>query len=337
MSQQEKPHVNIYIFGDANVGKTSMLKRGIDSIFSEEYTANTETRIIFQEGLVNDIEVDVAYMDTKGGVGISSYTSKFFNGVDCCVLTYDVSNMQTFESMKEMKSAFSEASYIYDDKFPFIVVGLKADLECQVPIETVTEWCNSNNIKLLFTLSSKNDEGNQYINEVGSVNASKVLDSIISAAYHFKEKDNLDNDNNSQNSSVNNNSEHTSFNSIESNKAGNESEDPTLYVLEKLIENQKEMNRQMMEMFDKTFNANMKVYEALKKQQDEMNLALLRAMGAEVEIEQDTKKKFANASSNAISGLGNFTKTAFEEGIREATSSLDNKDSKDGKDNCANQ
>jgi len=54
----------------------------------------------------------------------------FYRSTSCCVLVFDLSNKQSFESLVSWKKEFIEKGNPKEpSKFPFVVIGNKTDLE----------------------------------------------------------------------------------------------------------------------------------------------------------------------------------------------------------------
>lgn len=77
--------------------------------------------------------------DTAGQERFASLGSAFFRGTDCCVLVFDVTSQRSFESLNKWRDEFLVRLSPSDpDRFPFIVLGNKVDLENRVVSVTVT-------------------------------------------------------------------------------------------------------------------------------------------------------------------------------------------------------
>jgi Ras-related protein Rab-7A len=70
--------------------------------------------------------------DTAGQERFQSLGNSFYRGADCCILVFDVTITKTFENLENWRSEFLVQANIADhDKYPFILLGNKIDLDGQ--------------------------------------------------------------------------------------------------------------------------------------------------------------------------------------------------------------
>ena len=80
--------------------------------------------------MVDDRLVTMQIWDTAGQERFQSLGVAFYRGADCCVLVYDVTAPSTFKSLDSWRDEFLiQASPRDPDRFPFVVLGNKVDLE----------------------------------------------------------------------------------------------------------------------------------------------------------------------------------------------------------------
>jgi len=102
-------------------------------------------------------KVTVQYWDTTGQEKYRSLAKNYYKGANCCVLVYDITNMDSFSHLSEWKQQFTQNSSNSSGKItPFVVIGNKIDLasERKVPIKTVEDWCKENGNILNFEASA---------------------------------------------------------------------------------------------------------------------------------------------------------------------------------------
>ena len=88
-----------------------------------------ESHFILQV-MVDDRLVTMQIWDTAGQERFQSLGVAFYRGADCCVLVYDVTAPSTFKSLDSWRDEFLiQASPRDPDRFPFVVLGNKVDLE----------------------------------------------------------------------------------------------------------------------------------------------------------------------------------------------------------------
>ena len=104
------------LFGD-DIGKKNPVIRLLESHF-------------ILQVMVDDRLVTMQIWDTAGQERFQSLGVAFYRGADCCVLVYDVTAPSTFKSLDSWRDEFLiQASPRDPDRFPFVVLGNKVDLE----------------------------------------------------------------------------------------------------------------------------------------------------------------------------------------------------------------
>ena len=90
--------------------------------------------------MVDDRLVTMQIWDTAGQERFQSLGVAFYRGADCCVLVYDVTAPTTFKSLDSWRDEFLiQASPRDPDRFPFVVLGNKVDLENRA-VSIATTW-----------------------------------------------------------------------------------------------------------------------------------------------------------------------------------------------------
>ena len=82
--------------------------------------------------------------DTAGQERFQSLGVAFYRGADCCVLTYDITNGNSFKSLETWRDEFLvQASPRDPESFPFVLLGNKIDLESKRAVSTrrAEAWC----------------------------------------------------------------------------------------------------------------------------------------------------------------------------------------------------
>ena len=80
--------------------------------------------------MVDDRLVTMQIWDTAGQERFQSLGVAFYRGADCCVLTYDVTDPESFKSLDSWRDEFLiQAAPRDPENFPFVVLGNKVDLD----------------------------------------------------------------------------------------------------------------------------------------------------------------------------------------------------------------
>jgi len=176
MSGQKKMLLKVVILGDASVGKTSLMYRYVNQKFDTSYKATIGADFLTKEIMIDNALVTLQIWDTAGQERFQSLGPAFYRGSDACILVYDVTSTQSFESLSKWKSDFLVQSHTADpDHLPFIVLGNKSDLEDQRAITSrkATQWCESNG-NMYYCETSAKEATN--VDQAFSVVAKKAME-----------------------------------------------------------------------------------------------------------------------------------------------------------------
>jgi len=155
---RKKVLLKVIILGDSGVGKTSLMNQYVNKKFSNAYKATIGADFLTKEVMVEDRLVTMQIWDTAGQERFQSLGVAFYRGSDCCVLVYDVNVAQTFEHLDSWREEFLVQAAPRDpEKFPFVVLGNKIDLEHQrvVSQKRAMAWCQSKGNIPYFETSAK--------------------------------------------------------------------------------------------------------------------------------------------------------------------------------------
>lgn len=158
--------LKICIIGESGVGKTSLINRFTKDKFSNQYRITVGADLFSHDITVDgdnfSLQVNNNQIwDTAGQEKFQSIGSAFYRGSDACVLVYDVTSAQSLDKLENWKQEFINQGGIDNaDKFPFIVVGNKADRnDRDVEQESVSKFCEDNGGMKFFETSAKEGLG----------------------------------------------------------------------------------------------------------------------------------------------------------------------------------
>jgi len=158
MSTRKKVLLKVIILGDSGVGKTSLMNQYVNKKFSNQYKATIGADFLTKEVMVDDRLVTMQIWDTAGQERFQSLGVAFYRGADCCVLVFDVTIAKTFDNLESWRDEFLiQAAPRDPDKFPFVVIGNKIDVENQRVVSTkrLQTWCSSKGDIPFFETSAK--------------------------------------------------------------------------------------------------------------------------------------------------------------------------------------
>ena len=97
--------------------------------------------------------------DTAGQERFLSIGNAFYKGTDCCILTYDITQENTFKSINEWKHEFQDCISSREGRvsIPFVLVGNKIDHinAREVSSDKAKKWCKDNDDIPFFETSAK--------------------------------------------------------------------------------------------------------------------------------------------------------------------------------------
>ncbi|GMH81101.1 hypothetical protein TrST_g8670 [Triparma strigata] len=146
MSHRKKVLLKIIILGDSGVGKTSLMNQYVSKRFTSQYKATIGADFLTKEIMVDDKLVTLQIWDTAGQERFQSLGVAFYRGADACMLTYDITNPKSFDSLDSWRQEFLvQAGPSDEDNFPFVVLGNKVDKEAErrVGKSKAAQWCKS--------------------------------------------------------------------------------------------------------------------------------------------------------------------------------------------------
>ncbi|MFX1253567.1 MAG: GTP-binding protein [Promethearchaeota archaeon] len=145
----------VIVLGDETVGKTSIIKRYVNKIFSEIYRATIGVDISYNSVNINGNEVKLSLWDVSGQSIFNQVRAKFYKESDAAVLVFDLTRKKTFNNLHRWRKELD----LYSGKkdIPFVLIGNKIDLEDlhEVQQEDIIDFVVKNPDTPLFKASAK--------------------------------------------------------------------------------------------------------------------------------------------------------------------------------------
>ncbi|CAF0893920.1 unnamed protein product [Rotaria sordida] len=114
----------ILIIGDSGVGKSSLMVRFVDDIFTAAYITTIGVDFKMSTINVDGHECRIQIWDTAGQERFRVITSTYYRGADGVIIVYDVTNGESFANLKDW---ITEMERHCDQTVPKILVGNKDD------------------------------------------------------------------------------------------------------------------------------------------------------------------------------------------------------------------
>ena len=148
---------SILLLGDSSVGKTCLISRYANGIFKEEYISTIGVDFVSKQEIINDKSINVKLWDTAGQERFKALTPSYLRGAEGIVLVYDVTNSESFESLKFWINSLK--SYLGEKSLPIVINGNKIDLDDRdISADDAKKFAKENNFKY-FETSAKSGVG----------------------------------------------------------------------------------------------------------------------------------------------------------------------------------
>lgn len=105
-NNRKKALLKVIILGDTGVGKTSLMNQYVNNRFSTQYKATIGADFLTKDITIDNKMVTIQIWDTAGQERFQSLGVAFYRGADCCVLTYDITNSNSFKSLETWRDEF---------------------------------------------------------------------------------------------------------------------------------------------------------------------------------------------------------------------------------------
>ncbi|CAD5217571.1 unnamed protein product [Bursaphelenchus okinawaensis] len=113
----------LLIIGDSGVGKSSLLMRFADNVFSNSYITTIGVDFKIRTITVMDKKVKLQIWDTAGQERFRTITSTYYRGTHGVIVVYDVTNGESFGNVKRWLNEIEKNC----SNVPRILVGNKVD------------------------------------------------------------------------------------------------------------------------------------------------------------------------------------------------------------------
>lgn len=160
MSFNDQNRLKIVIIGDSNVGKTNIINAIIKKTFDEEYDPSHSAKFFESSVIIDTEEVAFRVWDTPGQREHKYFIQTICRNSHCCILVYDVTNIESFEHIREWIDIFNEENKSeYPSIIPFLLLGNKCDLDNkEVDFSMASDFAKENGNMQFYEVSAKSGE-----------------------------------------------------------------------------------------------------------------------------------------------------------------------------------
>lgn len=170
MSNEDKKRIKIILLGEAGVGKTAIIERFSKNIFNDNENSTTLANFVEKQVVVKKQKLILELWDTVGQEEFRSITKIFVKNSKIIILVYDVTTLQTFESLEYWYDFISKE---LGSSVVFGLAGNKTDLifeegfEEQVSPEKGKEYAEKIGAK--FALISAKESAKEIISLINDL------------------------------------------------------------------------------------------------------------------------------------------------------------------------
>ena len=157
MTKEEIISFKILLLGDSTVGKTAFILRFCEDKFDEDSLTTIGLDQKNKYVKRGDKKIELHIWDTAGQERFRAIAKNLYKGADGILLMYDMSNLNSFNHIKEWINSIKESVDI--SKIALIIVGNKCDLTTQeitVDEEKKKNFEETRKLKIIEASAKKN-------------------------------------------------------------------------------------------------------------------------------------------------------------------------------------
>eukprot|EP00300_Choanocystis_sp_HF-7_P001870 c11482_g1_i2.p1 GENE.c11482_g1_i2~~c11482_g1_i2.p1 ORF type:complete len:208 (+),score=44.95 c11482_g1_i2:203-826(+) len=148
----------VLIIGEAGVGKTALIRRYVDNVFSFKYKATIGVDFALKTlELDSNTSVRLQLWDIAGQERFGIMTRVYYKEAAACVIVFDITERRTLDAAVKWKQDLDSKVYLPNgDPVPCILVANKCDLEPRpVPKEEITAFAKEHGFAGWYESSAK--------------------------------------------------------------------------------------------------------------------------------------------------------------------------------------
>ena len=166
MSKNQQIDYRIITIGDSGVGKTSIIRRYVHSIFDEDSLSTIGVSFSYKEVVLKDKDkVKLKLVDTAGQEKFKSLTKSYFKNTDVVLFVFALDDKVSFNNIKEWIELFIQNNTGRKDVLKYLV-GNKNDLQPEIEQNYIDDFANENQLKYISTSAKDNISINELFYEI---------------------------------------------------------------------------------------------------------------------------------------------------------------------------
>jgi len=160
----------ICMLGSFSVGKTSLVRRFVESIFTEAYHTSIGVKVDKKVVRVNNDEVTLVLWDIYGEDSFQKIQMSYLRGMSGYLLVVDGTRRQTYDAALALNDKVTQAM----GNVPFVLLLNKCDLPQQWEIEADTDkTCQAKGWQVLRTSAKTGENVEQAFSQLAAATLAK--------------------------------------------------------------------------------------------------------------------------------------------------------------------
>eukprot|EP01100_Stratorugosa_tubuloviscum_P014094 TRINITY_DN7362_c0_g1_i1.p1 TRINITY_DN7362_c0_g1~~TRINITY_DN7362_c0_g1_i1.p1 ORF type:complete len:217 (-),score=96.89 TRINITY_DN7362_c0_g1_i1:117-767(-) len=156
-----KSHLfKILVIGDYAVGKTSLVRRFTEGIFTPNYKLTLGVDFAIKELIWTDqTKITLQLWDVAGHERFGNMTRVYYKNSIAAVIVFDLSRPATFESVSKWLDDVDSKVFLANNKpIPKLLIANKSDIPgIRIDREALDNYCKNNGFIAWFETSAQND------------------------------------------------------------------------------------------------------------------------------------------------------------------------------------
>mmetsp|Transcript_7545 Transcript_7545/g.11422 ORF Transcript_7545/g.11422 Transcript_7545/m.11422 type:complete len:209 (+) Transcript_7545:110-736(+) len=147
----------LLIIGDSGVGKSCLLLRFSDDIFTDSFISTIGVDFKIRTVTIGGQKIKLQIWDTAGQERFRTITSSYYRGAHGIIVVYDVTDQKSFDNIKKW---LKEIDTFAGNQVQKLLVGNKCDLEKSRVVATQAGQTLANSLQIPFIETSAKDSTN---------------------------------------------------------------------------------------------------------------------------------------------------------------------------------
>ena len=184
---KEELKFKVVIVGDSGVGKTNLVRRFINNVFTKDTKATVGVEFMSKNFIVDNKVIKLELWDTAGQERYKAITAAYYKGAKGALIVYDVTSKETFDNVDKWHNDLTTKG---SPNINIIMVGNKTDLKDKIVINTDMSQKKAQFLQVPFMETSALDASN--VKEAFYLLIQKMYLSLINKSKEEKKIDNIE-------------------------------------------------------------------------------------------------------------------------------------------------